>query len=57
VADLNAVVELVQKLRFIPLDFPAVVQVVVAAGAPLIAVVLTLVPVHELVTWIVGSIA
>jgi len=55
-SDLNATVEAVQNLRFIPVDFPAVLQLVVAAGAPLLAVVMTQIPFGVLVKWILGSI-
>lgn len=55
-ADLNAIVELVQQLRFIPVDFPAVLQLVLAAGFPLLAVVMTQIPFADLINWIVGSI-
>lgn len=55
-SDLNATVEVVQQIRFMPVDFPAVLQLLVAAGVPLLAVVLTQVPLGELVKWIAGSI-
>jgi len=55
-SDLNATVELVQQLRFIPVDFLAVVQLVLAAGVPLLAVVATQMPIGDLFKWIVGAV-
>ncbi len=55
-SDLNAAVEAVQNLRYTPIDFPAVLQSVVAAGIPLLAVVVTQVPVGDLLKWLVGSV-
>jgi hypothetical protein len=49
-------IELVQQLRFVPVDFPAVLQLMVAAGVPLLAVVMTQIPLGDLVKWVVGSI-
>lgn len=55
-SDLNATVEIVRQLRYIPVDLYAVLQSVVAAGVPLLAVVLTQVPIGNLIKWIVGVI-
>ena len=55
-ADLNAIVETVQRLRFVPLDLTSTLQLLLAAGLPLVAVVLTQVPVASLVKWIVNTI-
>lgn len=55
-SDLNAIVELVQQIRLVPVDFPAVLQLLVASGAPLLAVVMTQIPFADLVKWILGSI-
>lgn len=54
-SDLNATVDAVLQLRFIPVDFPAVLQLVIAAGVPLLAVVITLIPLGNLVKWVVGT--
>lgn len=56
VSDLNAAIEVVQSLRYIPVDFPAILQSVVAVGIPLLAVVATQVPIGELAKWLVGSV-
>jgi hypothetical protein len=55
-SDLNAAVEAVQRLRYIPVDFPAVLQLLAAAGVPLISVVATQIPIGKLINWIVGTI-
>jgi len=55
-ADLNASVEAVRDMRFIPVDIVAVVQLVVAAGVPMLAVVGRQVPLTEVVKWIAGTI-
>jgi hypothetical protein len=55
-ADLNAIVETVQRLRFVPLDLTSTLQLLLAAGLPLVAVVLTQVPFASLVKWIVNTI-
>jgi len=55
-SDLNATVELVQQVRCVPADLPAVLGLVVAAGVPLLAVIATQIPVIALLKWVVGSI-
>lgn len=55
-ADLNAIIETVQRLRFVPLDLPSTLQLLLAAGLPLVAVVLTQIPFASLVKWIVNTI-
>jgi hypothetical protein len=55
-SDLNATVAAVQELRFFPVDGMAMIQLVVAAGVPLLAVVATQVPVGDMLQWIVGKI-
>jgi hypothetical protein len=40
----------------VPVDRPALAQLGIAAGVPLLAVVATQVPLAELVRWIVGAI-
>ena len=56
VSDLNASVQAVRQLRVVPIDGAAVVQLVVAAGIPLLAVVATRVPLADLAKWIIGTI-
>jgi hypothetical protein len=53
-ADLNSCLQSVQQLRLLPVDRIAVIQLVVAAGVPLLAVVLKQIPLGDLVDWIVG---
>ena len=48
-SDLNATVETAQDMRLIPVDAVAVKQILVAAGLPMLAVVLRQVPLAELV--------
>jgi hypothetical protein len=55
-SDLNAIVQVVRELRVVPIDGAAVVQLVVAAGVPLLAVVATQMPLVDLAKWIVGTI-
>jgi hypothetical protein len=40
----------------VPVDRAAVMQLIVAAGIPMLAVVATPIPLAELVQWIVGKI-
>ncbi len=55
-SDLNDIIEVVQQLRYIPVDFPAVLQSVIAASVPLLFVVATLIPIGEILKWLVGSV-
>lgn len=55
-ADLNATVELVHRLRYVPVDFPALLQLLVAAGLPMLAVIATLVPLGDLLKWLFGTL-
>ena len=55
-SDLNASVQAVREMRVFPVDGPAVLQLVVAAGVPMLAVVATQIPLADLVKWIVGTI-
>jgi hypothetical protein len=54
--DLNETVKVVREMRFVPVDMATVLQVVIAAGVPLLAVVATQIPLADLVKWIVGTI-
>jgi len=56
ISDLNASVEVIRRLRVLPVDRATAVQLVVAAGAPLIAVVLALIPAVEIARWLAGAI-
>jgi hypothetical protein len=55
-SDINATVAAVQDMRFFPVDGPAVVQLLIAAGVPLLAVVAMQVPVGEIAQWLFGRI-
>lgn len=55
-SDLNASVDAVHALRLVPLDLAAVVQLLLSAGLPLLAVVTTQMPLRELAMWIIGAI-
>jgi hypothetical protein len=55
-SDLNATVQAVRELRAVPVDRAALVQLLVAGGAPLLAVVATQMSLLDLVRWIVGAI-
>ena len=55
-SDLNASVQAVREMRVFPIDGAAVVQLVAAAGVPLLAVVATQIPLVDLAKWIVGTI-
>lgn len=55
-ADLTASVEVAQALRIVPVDLIAVIQLVVAAGVPMLAVVATQVPLGDMAKWLVGTI-
>lgn len=48
-ADLNALVAVVDEMRLLPVDRESLVQVLAAAGAPLLAVLATRIPLAELV--------
>jgi hypothetical protein len=50
-SDLNASVQAVREMQFAPIDRVAVIQVVVAAGLPLLAVVTTLVPLDDILKY------
>jgi hypothetical protein len=55
-SDLNASVQAVREMRVLPVDGPALVQHLVAAGVPLLAVVAGQIPLGDLVKLIVGAI-
>jgi len=55
-SDINATVSAVLDLRFFPWTGVAVLQLVIAAGVPLLAVVATQIPVGDIFQWILGRI-
>jgi len=54
--DLNAALQAVREIRLAPIDALAVLQTVVAAGIPMLAVVATQMPLGDLFVWLVGAI-
>ena len=56
VVELNAIFESVQHMRVIPLNGPAVLQIIAAALTPFLLVVFSLMPLPELLQWLLGAI-
>ncbi|MEH6584729.1 MAG: hypothetical protein V7754_22570 [Halioglobus sp.] len=56
VSDLNASVQTALDMHLIPIDKTIVIQLLLAAGLPLIAVVLYVMPLADLLLWIVGVV-
>lgn len=56
ISTVNSCIKALQEMRLVPLDRGAVMQLIVAAGAPMLAVVATLVPMAELGKWFLGKI-
>jgi len=55
-ADLNAIVQTVIDMRIVPLDLAAFLQIPIAAVVPFIVVVVSQIPLVELLSWLVGAI-
>jgi hypothetical protein len=55
-ADLNASIETVERMRIVPVDRATVLGLLTSAGAPMLAVVATEIPLLELFKWIAGAI-
>jgi hypothetical protein len=55
-SDINATVAAVQQVRVVPVDGSALMQTLMAAGLPLVAVVLRQIPFCTLLTWFAGSV-
>jgi hypothetical protein len=56
VSGLSASLQTVRKLRVVPVNGAAALQLVIAAGIPLLAVVAREVPLADIMKWIVGKI-
>lgn len=56
ISTVNSCIKAVQEMRLVPIDRGAVVQLVVAAGVPMLAVAATQVPMAELGKWFLGKI-
>jgi hypothetical protein len=55
-AELNASVQAVREMGYSPINRTAVMHVIIAAGLPMLAVVVTLVPLDDLVRWLLRKI-
>lgn len=55
-SDLNQSVQAVQEIRVFPVNLFAVVQIVLAAGTPMLLVITHQIPFFDLVKWVVGTI-
>lgn len=55
-ADLNSSIEAIEEMHLVPVDREAVMGVLAAAGAPMLAVAGTQIPLAELLKWIAGTI-
>jgi hypothetical protein len=55
VSELNSSIQAIRDMGYTPINRSAVTQIVVTAGLPMLAVVLTLVPVDVLFKWAVGK--
>lgn len=56
VGDMNAIVEAVRQMRLVPLDLPALLPLLVAAGVPMLAVVATQIPVGDMIKWLMSRL-
>ncbi len=56
IADLNGSIDAVRTMQTVPLNLGAFLQLLLAGGLPLLAVVLKLVPLGQLLQWVLGSI-
>lgn len=55
-SDLNGIMAGLGQLRLIPVDLPTLIQLLIAIGAPLLAVVLTQIPLVRLLGWLFGTL-
>ena len=55
-ADLNAIVQAVLDMRIVPLNLAAFLQVLIAAVIPFLVVVISQIPLAELLSWFVGAL-
>ncbi len=56
ISDLNGSVQAVRDMQTVPLNLSAFIQLFLASGLPLLAVVLKLIPLGDLIQWILGSV-
>jgi hypothetical protein len=53
--ELNTTIQSIREMGYTPVNRMAVTQIVIAAGLPLLPVVLTLVPLGNLIKWALGK--
>jgi len=56
VADLNACVQAAHSMRVVPLNLGAILQILLAATVPFLAVVISQIPVLQLLQWLLGAL-
>ena len=56
VSDLNACVQTALGMRIVPLDWAAVLQILIAASTPFLVVVASQIPLTEVLKWLLGTI-
>jgi hypothetical protein len=54
--DLNSCVQAALDMRIVPLDWAAVLQILIAAGAPFLVILASLVPLGQIVKWLLGAL-
>ena len=56
VADLNACVQAAYDMRVVPLNLGAILQILLAATVPFLAVVISQIPISKLLQWLLGAL-
>lgn len=56
ISDLNSSVQAVREMGITPINKTSVMEIVVASGLPMLAVVIAIVPLDDLIKWAVGKI-
>jgi hypothetical protein len=54
--ELNTTVQAIREMAYTPVNRAAVIQIVIAAGLPMLPVVLTLVPMDDIIKWALGKL-
>jgi hypothetical protein len=54
-SELNTTIQGIREMGYTPVNRAAVIQIVIAAGLPLLPVVLTLVPLDDVLKWALGK--
>lgn len=55
-ADINAIVETALSMRLVPISLATILQILLAAVLPFVVVLVSLIPLAELLQWLVGAI-